>query len=103
MQELRAKVQAALPCPEMVFCCEKSPVSGAIALRCLAMLPPSVIEYALRRGAARVRAVGCRGECAYRLGMELCEERFSGQREPHLRSTVSAQRNNNEYRFVLGG
>jgi ferredoxin len=103
MQELRAKVQAALPCPEMVFCCEKSPVSGAIALRCLAMLPPSVIEYALRRGAGRVRAVGCRGECAYRLGMELCEERFSGQREPHLRSTVSAQRNNNEYRFVLGG
>ena len=48
-----AKVQAALPCPEMVFCCEKTPVAGAIALRCLAMLPPSVVEYALRRGARK--------------------------------------------------
>ena len=35
MQGLRAKVQAALPCPEMVFCCEKSPVAGAIP-RCAA-------------------------------------------------------------------
>jgi ferredoxin len=102
MQELRAKVQAALPCPEMVFCCEKNPVAGAIVLRCLAMLPPSVVEYALRRGAREVRAVGCRGECAYRLGMDLCEERFSGRREPHLRATVSVQRIDNEYRFVLG-
>ncbi|HEU4350947.1 MAG TPA: cytochrome b N-terminal domain-containing protein [Burkholderiales bacterium] len=101
MQELRAKVQAALPCPEMVFCCEKNPLAGAIALRCLAMLPPAVVEYALRRGARKVRAVGCEGECAYRLGMQLCEERFAGRREPHLRATVSVQRNNNEYRFVL--
>jgi ferredoxin len=102
MQELRSKVRAALPCAEMVFCCESNPVPGAIALRCLAMLPPSVVEYALRRGAAKVRAVGCEGECAYRLGMELSEERFSGRREPHLRATVSVQRNDNEYRFVLG-
>lgn len=101
MQGLRAKVQAALPCPEMVFCCEKSPVAGAIPLRCLAMLPPSVVEYALRRGARRVRAVGCKGDCAYRLGMELCEERFAGRREPHLRATLSARREANEYSFVL--
>jgi len=102
MQDLRAKVEAALPRPEMVFCCEKNPVCGAIALRCLAMLPPSVVEYALRRGARKVRAVGCEGECAYRLGMELCDERFAGRREPHLRATVRVQRNDNEYRFVLG-
>jgi ferredoxin len=101
MQGLRAKVQAALPCPEMVFCCEKSPVAGAIPLRCLAMLPPSVVEYALRRGARKVRAVGCKGDCAYRLGMELCEERFAGRREPHLRTTLSARREANEYSFVL--
>jgi ferredoxin len=53
MQELRAKVRAALPCPEMVFCCEKNPVAGAIALRCLAMLPPAVVEYARAAGCAR--------------------------------------------------
>jgi ferredoxin len=101
MQDLRAKVRAALPCPEMVFCCEKNPVAGAIELRCLAMLPPSVVEYALRRGARKVRAVGCEDECAYRLGMELCDERFAGRREPHLRATVRAERKDHEYFFRL--
>jgi hypothetical protein len=33
--------------------------------------------------------------------MDLCEERFSGRREPHLRATVGVQRIDNEYRFVL--
>jgi coenzyme F420-reducing hydrogenase delta subunit len=65
------------------------------------MLPPAFVEYALRNGAARVTAIGCEGECAYRLGMELCDERFAGRREPHLRANVRAQRNHNEYRFVL--
>ncbi|HSA89939.1 MAG TPA: 4Fe-4S binding protein [Burkholderiales bacterium] len=103
MQELRGKVQAVLASGsrELVFACQTRANPGVIALRCLAMLPPSVVEYALRRGARGVRAVGCEGECAYRLGMELCEERFAGRREPHLRATVNVQRNNNEYRFVL--
>jgi coenzyme F420-reducing hydrogenase delta subunit len=85
----------------VIFCCEKTPTPGAIALRCLAMLPPSVVEYALRRGARKVTAVGCEGECAYRLGMELCDERFAARREPHLRATVRSSRRNNEYSFVL--
>jgi ferredoxin len=103
MQELRRKVQAALASGsrELVFTCQTNAMRGAITLRCLAMLPPSVVAYALRRGAREVRAVGCRGECAYRLGMDLCEERFSGRREPHLRATVGVQRIDNEYRFVL--
>jgi hypothetical protein len=33
--------------------------------------------------------------------MELCDERFAGAREPHLRATVSARKENNEYSFVL--
>lgn len=86
---------------ELVFSCEANPTAGAITLRCLAMLPPAFIEYALRRGARHVRAIGCAGECAYRLGMALCDERFAGTREPHLRATVRAQRKDNEYRFVL--
>jgi len=101
IQDLRAKLKAALPSQEVVFCCEKAPAAGAIALRCLAMLPPAFIEYALRNGAQRVRAVGCEGECAYRLGMELAEERFAGRREPHLRATVRAERREHEYSFSL--
>ena len=98
---LREKLRAALPTPEVVFCCEKNPQPGAIALRCLAMLPPAFVEYALRNGAQRVKAVGCEGECAYRLGLELSDERFAGQREPHLRASVVFERTSNEYRFRL--
>jgi ferredoxin len=101
VQQMRERLRAALPAPEVVFCCERNPQPGAIALRCLAMLPPAFVEYALRNGARRVRAVGCAGECAYRLGMELSEARFAGTREPHLRATVRATRSDHEYSFTL--
>lgn len=101
MRELRARLKASLPSPEIVFCCEKAPIPGALGLRCLAMLPPAFVEYALRNGAQRVRAVGCAGECAYRLGLELAEERFARRREPHLRVTVRVQRKAHEYSFAL--
>ena len=104
MQELRDKVQGALASgpKELVFACGATKAQpGAIVLRCLAMLPPAFVEYSLRNGAPRVRAVGCEGECAYRLGMELCDERFAGLREPHLRANVRAERKNNEYAFAL--
>jgi coenzyme F420-reducing hydrogenase delta subunit len=65
------------------------------------MLPPSFVEYALRHGAGRVRAVGCPSECAYRLGLELAEERFAGRREPHLRSNVQVARSGDDYAFTL--
>jgi quinol-cytochrome oxidoreductase complex cytochrome b subunit len=103
VNDLRAKLQHALSAnpDEVVFTCEKSGGKGTIALRCLAMLPPAFIEYALRKGARRVRAVGCEGECAYRLGLDLAKERFSGAREPHLRANVLATRNDHEYAFTL--
>ena len=101
---LRERLRATLAsgAKEVVFTCENG--SGAlsgIAVRCLAMLPPSFIEYALRHGAREVRAVGCEPECAYRLGMDLCDARFAGAREPHLRATVRAHRKAHEYSFVL--
>lgn len=99
IRDLKEGLRAALPGGTVVFCCERQPVPGAIALRCLAMLPPAFIDYALRRGARQVRAVGCKGECAYRLGMELCAERLAGTREPHLRANVAFERTDNEYRF----
>jgi coenzyme F420-reducing hydrogenase delta subunit len=66
------------------------------------MLPTSFVEYALRRGARRVQAVGCRdGACKWRLGMELCAERFAGTREPHLRANVRAEKLDDAYTFAL--
>jgi ferredoxin len=101
VHDLRRKLQQALPSPEVVFSCEHAPVKG-IGVRCLAMLPPSFVEYALRHGARRVRAVGCEGECAYRLGLDLSEERFFRSRNPRLRATVRAQKeNDHEYTFAL--
>jgi ferredoxin len=101
LQDLRGRLQQALPSEEIVFTCERSSRGGGIRLRCLAMLPPAFIEYALRNGARRVKALGCEGECAFRLGLELAEERFARQREPRLRATVMGKKNHHEYSFVL--
>lgn len=101
VHELRRRVTRALQPGSgrgkvIVFACERGARAGALAdrdgalaLRCLAMLPPSFIEYALRRGAAGVLLVACReGECAYRFGMQLTAARLAGRREPHLRASV---------------
>jgi ferredoxin len=101
VQDLRGRRRAALPADEIVFTCERSSRRDGIALRCLAMLPPAFIEYALRNGARRVTARGCDGECAFRLGLELSEERFWRRREPRLRATVAATKHGHEYSFAL--
>jgi len=101
VHELRHRLQRSLPADEIVFSCEGAR-AGGIVLRCLAMLPPSFVEYALRHGARRVRAVGCReGECAWRIGLELAAERFAGSREPHLRANVAYVSHGNAYEFSL--
>ena len=101
VDELRRRMQRALPADEVVFSCDRTR-AGGIALRCLAMLPPSFVEYALRHGARRVRAIGCRdGECAWRIGLELAAERFAGSREPHLRANVAYVSHGNAYEFSL--
>jgi len=101
VHDLRRRLQAALPAEEIVFSCETARADG-IRLRCLAQLPPSFVEYALRNGARRVRAVGCgEGECRWRLGMALSAERFAGRREPHLRATVRVTEQDHEYAFAL--
>jgi ferredoxin len=100
VQVLRRRLQAALPAPEVVFSCEHSRAPG-IGVRCLAMLPPAFIEYALRNGAGTVKAIGCSEECAYRLGLALADERFFRERDPRLRATVRATKENNEYVFAL--
>ncbi|HEX2493837.1 MAG TPA: hydrogenase iron-sulfur subunit [Steroidobacter sp.] len=81
----------------VVFGCDRgarvSALAGAqvatFSLICTAMLPPSFIEYSLRRGAAAVLVTGCgEGACEFRLGQRWTEERLSGAREPHLRTGV---------------
>ncbi len=65
----------------------------AFSLACTGMLPPSFVEYALRGGADGVLVTACReGGCEFRLGQRWTDERLRGDREPHLRSTVAAQR-----------
>lgn len=100
VHELRRRLRGALPAPEVVFRCDRMEGPG-IGVRCIAMLPPSFVEYALRNGARSVKAVGCGAECAYRLGLELADERFSRRRDPKLRPTVKANRKDNEYTFAL--
>ena len=63
------------------------------SLLCAGQLPPSFVEYALRDGAAGVLVAACReGGCEFRLGERWTAERLAGEREPHLRAGVAAQR-----------
>ncbi len=101
VDDLRRQMQRALPADELVFSCEGARAPG-IQLRCLAMLPPSFVEYALRHGARRVKAIGCReGECAWRTGLDISAERFAGARDPHLRPNVAYVHHGNAYEFSL--
>ncbi|MBL0090489.1 MAG: hydrogenase iron-sulfur subunit [Ideonella sp.] len=64
-----------------------------ISLICSGMLPPSFVEYALRDGAAGVLVNGCcEGACEFRQGQQWAAQRLAGQREPHLRASVPADR-----------
>jgi len=63
------------------------------SLLCAGQLPPSFVEYALRDGAAGVLVAACReGGCEFRLGERWTAERLSDRREPHLRTSVGAER-----------
>jgi len=67
--------------------------TAVLDMRCIGMLPPSFIEYALRAGADGALLVACReGECVYRLGAELTAQRLAGERQPILRKSVPRER-----------
>jgi coenzyme F420-reducing hydrogenase delta subunit/Pyruvate/2-oxoacid:ferredoxin oxidoreductase delta subunit len=85
----------------MVFACAEAARAATLEdartavldMRCIGMLPPSFIEYALRSGADGTLLVACRaGECAYRLGAELTAQRLAGERQPILRKSVPRER-----------
>jgi ferredoxin/coenzyme F420-reducing hydrogenase delta subunit len=67
---------------------------AAVGLPCIAMLPPSFINYVLSRDLADgVFITGCSaGACHNRLGVRWTDERMAGQRDPHLRARVPRER-----------
>ena len=67
---------------------------AVLSLPCIAMLPPSFIEYALHEHHVDgVFVTGCRvGDCYHRMGVLWSELRLSAKREPRLRSRAERGR-----------
>jgi coenzyme F420-reducing hydrogenase delta subunit/ferredoxin len=64
-----------------------------VRLFCSGMIPPTLVEYALKKGADGVMVVGCRhNDCYYRFGNLWIDERFSGKRKPKLRGRADRRR-----------
>lgn len=86
----------------MVFGCNHAANIGGLrsenvatlSLPCIAMLPPSFIEYALHEHHVDgVLITGCRGQdCYHRLGIKWMEQRLAAKREPRLRSRAERER-----------
>jgi coenzyme F420-reducing hydrogenase delta subunit len=65
-----------------------------VTLPCVAMLPPSFIDFALSRKLADgVMLAGCgENDCYYRLGDVWTRQRVAGERDPYLRKRVPRER-----------
>jgi len=71
---------------------EYTGVAG-VSLECIGMLPPSLIDYALRQGADGVFVTGCRmGDCFHRLGNQWMRQRLNDERKPALHRKVARER-----------
>ena len=69
------------------------PGVAALSLPCTGALPPSFVDYAIRKGADGVILTGCRkGDCFHRPGNFWVEERLAGARMPQLKRSVDRQR-----------
>ena len=85
----------------IVFGCEHSGAESfaddstrVITMPCVAMLPPSFVDFVLSRSLADgVAIAGCAdGDCYYRLGGDWMQQRIDGQRDPYLRRRVDRER-----------
>jgi ferredoxin/coenzyme F420-reducing hydrogenase delta subunit len=86
----------------MVFGCDnaanieklRSENVAVLSLPCIAMLPPSFIEYALHEHHVEgVFITGCReNDCYHRLGVLWTKRRLTAEREPRLRSRAERER-----------
>ncbi|MDH4072879.1 MAG: hydrogenase iron-sulfur subunit [Gammaproteobacteria bacterium] len=85
----------------LVYACEHSNAQGleddstrVVTMPCVAMLPPSFIDFALSRNLADgVAIAGCAdGDCYYRLGDDWMRQRIDRERDPFLRDRVDRAR-----------
>jgi coenzyme F420-reducing hydrogenase delta subunit/ferredoxin len=64
-----------------------------IQLICSGMLPPTLVEYALKQGVDGVMVTGCRhNDCYFRFGNQWTRMRFDGDRKPSLRGRADRNR-----------
>jgi coenzyme F420-reducing hydrogenase delta subunit len=71
----------------------ESPNIAPLNLFCTGMIPPTLVEYALKKGADGVFITGCRtGDCYFRKGNVWLDRRFSGERKPELRPRAERAR-----------
>ncbi len=99
LREQVIEASAALEAPARVLtlACEHGagqPRPGTVMLPCVAMAPPSLIDFILSRGHAEgVVVAGCAERGAqHRLGVRWTRERFAGTRDPYLRARVPRER-----------
>ena len=82
----------------LVLACERGAgaarATGTVVMPCVAMAPPSLIDFILSRNLADgVMVSGCpENACYNRLGVAWSEQRFAGVRDPHLRARVARSR-----------
>ena len=103
LRELRERVMDTAgnlsgPGRVLVLACEHGAAAGRIGdtvvLPCVAMAPPSLIDFILSRDLADgVVVAGCAESACYnRLGIQWTEQRFSAERDPYLRARVPRER-----------
>ena len=82
----------------LVLACEHGAAAerleGTVVLPCVAMAPPSLIDFVLSRNLADgVAVAGCAESACYnRLGVTWTEQRIAGERDPYLRARVPRER-----------
>ncbi len=85
----------------VVFACDTSATDGLesddtaiVRLPCAGMLPPSFVDFTLKRGHADgVMIAGCaEGDCHHRLGNGWTADRMARRRDPYLRRRVDTRR-----------
>lgn len=82
----------------MVLACEHGAgggeMTGVVTFPCVAMIPPSLVDYILSKDLAEgVVVAGCSESTAYnRLGVQWTRQRFARARDPHLRKRVPRER-----------
>jgi ferredoxin len=103
LRELREATVAAAaqldgPARVLVLACDHGGAAGrevgVVRMPCVAMAPPSLIDFVLSRNLADgVVIAGCaESSCYNRLGVAWTEQRIAGARDPYLRARVPRER-----------